>query len=134
MPTEESQNHKQSSTKSAASVPTITQLLRYVGTEMVAMPDGSVITRQAMIAKYLWDIAQTKQVQLTNGTIITATNNEWLGVVYHIIERLEGKPIQAIDATVRQGIILNRNTRAIGKAAVDGTLDPEISISGTLKE
>mgnify|MGYP001016946499 CR=1 FL=1 len=39
MPTEESQNHKQSSTKSAASVPTITQLLRYVGTEMVAMPD-----------------------------------------------------------------------------------------------
>jgi hypothetical protein len=89
----------------------ISQIIRRLGSELTATPDSEAVSRSELLARYLWELALTKQVQLTNGTIITATNGEWIDIVFRIIERMEGKPLQPISADVNQGLVINRIPR-----------------------
>ena len=103
---------------SNAAVSTVTQILRRLGSEIVMTADGEGVSRAEALAGYLWTLALNKEVQLSTGEIVKASNGEWLEIVFRVIERLEGKPMQAISAEVNHGLILNRVPR-LGGPQVD---------------
>jgi len=102
----------------------IAQLLKTIGSELTCTVDGTPITRAEAMARNLWALAEDKEVTLRNGTIVKATNNEWLEIIFRVIERMEGKPLQPLSGDVNAGLIITRPTR-FGNSTFDVTVDQQ---------
>lgn len=123
--------------RSSAAVSTVTQILRRLGSELTITAQGEGISRSEALARYLWELALTKQVQLSTGEIVKATNGEWLEIVFRIVERMEGKPMQAISADVNHGMVLNRVPRlgsSVAMDSVDTTMSEITAVPGIKKD
>ncbi len=88
----------------------VTDLIRKCASEMVMSAEGEGMSRAEMLANILWTVAIYKEVTLPNGTIVKATNSEWLEVAWRLIERIEGKPMQAINADIKSGVVVLRGS------------------------
>ena len=99
------------SSQSNAGVSSISQIIRRLSTEMVMTARGEGVSRAEILSQYLWDLAVHKKTLLPTGEIVEVNTREWLEILFRIIERLEGKPMQAISADIEGGLILNRLPR-----------------------
>ena len=122
----------------SAEVSSVTQILRRLSSELSISPDGESISRSELLARYLWELALCKQATLTGGEIVRASNSEWLEIVFRVIERMEGKPLQSLSAEVNTGVILNRiprmSSNTFENIACSLTVDTAIESNGIIKD
>jgi hypothetical protein len=111
----------------------IAQLLKTIGSELTCTKDGAPITRAEALARNLWTLAEDKEVTLRNGTIVRASNNEWLEICFRVIERMEGKPMQPLSGDVNAGLIITRPTR-FGNSVFDNTVDRQAKDTVQLRD
>lgn len=89
----------------------LSDLLREIGVEASYDCNGTEMTKNEILARALWDIVLNKEATLPKGTVVKFSSWEWIDVVWRIIERMDGKAPQSINATVTPGISLTRTPR-----------------------
>jgi len=99
--------------RKGVAVSTVTQILRRLGSEVSVTPGGDMVTRAEALANYLWDLAINKEVLLPSGEVVKASNAQWLDIVFKLVERMDGKPIQQLSADENTGLLLVRAPRLL---------------------
>jgi hypothetical protein len=86
---------------------TVADLLRRIGSEMPNVEDSQ--SRAELLARILWDLALNGQVVLPSNKEIKLSNALWMNVVFRVIERMEGKPMQPMSQDM--GVTIVRGER-----------------------
>jgi hypothetical protein len=92
----------------------LSSILREVGYEAMYDRYGVQMTKNEALSRHLWDLILTKQTTLINEleerVVIKVSTAEWMDVIFRVIERMDGKASQPIEA-VMPGVSLTRTPR-----------------------
>lgn len=82
----------------------LTEVLEFYSTKEVTELDGRVVPAKEVMARGLWDLVTTGQVELPNGQIFQIRSvEEWLKTVQFIYYQIDGPPRQELDVTGNEG-------------------------------
>jgi len=88
-------------------------LVTTLANQLKQVPDGKAESVEEIIAKMVTDVVLTGEVQLLptrkgeRAPIMVFSPKDWMETVKWIFDRVEGKPVQAVDASVKSSIFFD---------------------------